>query len=59
MLMNTSNPNAPNNVPVSDSKAMVAGCGNSSTGNFSQENKIDVALTSDYCHQNQHSHQLM
>lgn len=52
MLTNGNNPNICNN------EIMTTDCGNRTTGNYSQEN-TEVALTSDYCHQNQHSHQLM
>ncbi|XP_046811027.1 neuropeptide CCHamide-1 receptor isoform X2 [Lucilia cuprina] len=52
MLTNGSNHNGCNNM-------VSGGNGAGVTGNFSNDDTIDVALTTDYCHQHQHSHQLM
>ncbi|KAI8124999.1 Neuropeptide CCHamide-1 receptor [Lucilia cuprina] len=52
MLTNGNNHNGCNNM-------VSGGNGAGVTGNFSNDDTIDVALTTDYCHQHQHSHQLM
>ncbi|KAM7344246.1 CCHamide-1 receptor isoform 2-T3 [Cochliomyia hominivorax] len=57
MLANVNNPNNCNNmVGVGNTRGPI---NTGIVGNCTHESAVDVALTSDYCHQQKHSHQLM